>query len=635
MEIDQNVVTGLSKAVIASPLDAIVELVTNADDSYRRMEDRGERTTGEIDVFVRRQTGGRCLFLSVADKAEGMDWRALQRALRYGAPTSDHREHRTVRGLFGRGLKEAILALGRGQIITTKDSWQETVQLFRDPDRGYMLRRFEREQVEPSCHGTRVEIEVEVEEQRAKVGEWNTLREGVTGHYALRRVAGSDARRIVLALENVDAKGARSRRGGYRSDTVRYTRPAGTLVVDISRDIPGLGRVRIRVFEAEVELQLRDDATSQAGLEIQTEGVTLDLTRAGYENEPAFRYFYGEVDCPGLADLLWEQQASELIHPDRSGLNWSRQPLRELRGYLAEVLAPLVEGKRNELTAGRPPRVPRSLQTRLQELCRRLNQFARAELEVERGGEGPGPTPTDVTGLTIYPERGNADPGQPRGFTVYIPLEVAGMSPPPVEVELQDIYGDVRVDGSGQVHTLHLRAHGHHPTLLTGSFRVVGAADGHRATIVASFRDQPPAVAYFQVHAPRHLTRRPGQPSRSGGGMFSQILFERMPGATRATYRRREGSIVINTEFPGFDDIVGRRLERAGTEPARVLLSEIVTEAFCRQIASARVEQGLVTQPVSPAAMADRYMQEFDELRMKYICEIYRVLRASGEVESA
>jgi DNA topoisomerase VI subunit B len=106
-----RIIQQLSTSTIKDPVDAIVELVTNSDDSYRRLEEKGVKTDGYIGIVI---TGDRYINnIICVDHAEGMSERELlSKALVYAASSSGFDEKKHVRGLFGRGLKEAIFGLG-------------------------------------------------------------------------------------------------------------------------------------------------------------------------------------------------------------------------------------------------------------------------------------------------------------------------------------------------------------------------------------------------------------------------------------------------------------------------------------------------------------------------------------------
>jgi hypothetical protein len=50
LPIDLRIVEILSKATIKNLIDGIVELVTNSDDSYRRLEEKGIYRDGKISI---------------------------------------------------------------------------------------------------------------------------------------------------------------------------------------------------------------------------------------------------------------------------------------------------------------------------------------------------------------------------------------------------------------------------------------------------------------------------------------------------------------------------------------------------------------------------------------------------------
>lgn len=121
LPIDPQIVSQQAQSTIKSIVDAVVELLTNCDDSYRRMELAGLEPDGDVSIHIIREKGGVCPLFEMGDHAEGMDWPALERAITFAASASGFFEGRTVRGLFGRGLKEAIIGLGKGQIRTVRD----------------------------------------------------------------------------------------------------------------------------------------------------------------------------------------------------------------------------------------------------------------------------------------------------------------------------------------------------------------------------------------------------------------------------------------------------------------------------------------------------------------------------------
>ena len=93
-----------AEATIQNLIDAVVELVTNSDDSYIRLESEEKKHTGQIEIYVSREKGGRVKEFYIKDFAEGMSKEDLEKAIAYGEEISGFIEGKSVRGLLGRGL---------------------------------------------------------------------------------------------------------------------------------------------------------------------------------------------------------------------------------------------------------------------------------------------------------------------------------------------------------------------------------------------------------------------------------------------------------------------------------------------------------------------------------------------------
>ena len=85
LPVDQRVID-IDSRRFASVEKALVELITNCDDSYARLEKTGVQVTGHILIkYERHQAGAR---LVVADQAEGMSFEQVCSILTYGGAHS-------------------------------------------------------------------------------------------------------------------------------------------------------------------------------------------------------------------------------------------------------------------------------------------------------------------------------------------------------------------------------------------------------------------------------------------------------------------------------------------------------------------------------------------------------------------
>jgi HSP90 family molecular chaperone len=98
---------------------ALVEVITNCNDSYSRLEQAGWSVGGEIIIEVQRKHKNSVI--RIFDHAEGMTDSRMDKVVgTYGEATSGIKEDKHVRGMWGRGLKDSIFGLGHGYVRSFK-----------------------------------------------------------------------------------------------------------------------------------------------------------------------------------------------------------------------------------------------------------------------------------------------------------------------------------------------------------------------------------------------------------------------------------------------------------------------------------------------------------------------------------
>jgi len=609
LPIDPNIVAQLAQSTIKSVVEAAVELVTNSDDSYRRLEESGVEVDGTIDVHVIREKGGACRLLEVADRAEGMDSAALEKAVTFAAQSSGFFQGRSVRGLFGRGLKEAIIGLGSGEVHTVRNGRESAVKIFMEGGQPkYQILRKDRDALgQPP--GTRVIVEVL--DNKVQCPTFDVLHRQLSNHFALREIIQSPNRRVNLKL---DDSGRKRKRGAGELKQIRrlsFQAPAGTLVVSRAVDVPELGQVAVSIYESDEKLDFKPfDPGSVAGIVVKTEGAVVDSRLFGYENDEASHYFFGTVDCPEIARCVRSGDYG-ILDPNRSGLDWRHQRCRALDAAVKDILRPLVERKRKQLagSVGRPVRD--EYKRKLRDVCRLLNSLAQSELEdLPEWGSGG----TEVTTLIIRPETGYADPNMPRTFFVYLPAAVVNGTPV-VSIELVDQKGNVSVSQSSVV----LVQRGKRPDLWSGKFEVLGHSYGDEALIKAAF-DGLEDIAQFVV-------RSPGQSRRSSlagtaRGLFRDIQFDNTPEPIqRVSFT--DGIIKVYVRFPALSRYISASGEGIDSEKGSLMLAELVAEAFSREVSRRRLE---TVAPPIPGNEIDNYVSEVNQLLCKHLEAIHSAL---------
>jgi len=62
-----RVIKQQSAATIRDLIDVVVELLTNCNDSYCRLEDEGKYPSGKIELYVSREKGSKCKEFKIKD----------------------------------------------------------------------------------------------------------------------------------------------------------------------------------------------------------------------------------------------------------------------------------------------------------------------------------------------------------------------------------------------------------------------------------------------------------------------------------------------------------------------------------------------------------------------------------------
>lgn len=110
----------IKSAMQGSVIRALVELITNADDSYIRLGDSNKSHKGLIEILYKKD--GHCGLFAVRDFAEGMSIEGVRDSFKkYGAATSGMKKGQRVRGYFGQGAKDALAGMEDGKICTLRE----------------------------------------------------------------------------------------------------------------------------------------------------------------------------------------------------------------------------------------------------------------------------------------------------------------------------------------------------------------------------------------------------------------------------------------------------------------------------------------------------------------------------------
>ena len=629
--IHSRVILEQAKTTIQDLIDAAVELITNSDDSYKQLEQEKIKHSGEIMVYVKRARKGMCKEFWIRDFAEGMKKENLRKAIEYGAKTSAFHRGRSARGLFGRGLKEAILSLGEGEIFTSKDGILNIARLWWDEKREEALYRLinnlnspylkyvdedVKEFIKKGSNGTLIKIEVKNE--KMVIPEYDKFKFQLTNHYALRDINSSKNREIILVFDD------ERRKTKYKSKIEFVWSEGKSKVKDRILTVSSYSdQVRVNIWESPVPLSLqpiRYDPYAKAGILIKTEGAILDNQLFKYDYDPAAFYFWGEVICDGIAKRVRKGEKG-IIDPNRGGIKWRHDYCKCIKEEIEKFLEPLIQEKKQSLESGEKKPISRKTKEMLKDMSKLLDKLAKKEFKEWEGPEDP--SKLEVDSLIIIPAKANIEVNEPRTLSVYAPkklIEMAGIK----AIVMSDC-SDVKIICPGTKRLtmyleISLKPHPKDPNIYYNFFKIKGRELDKQAYISCKLGNQE-ASALVLIKQPTTRKRK------KKGGFISDIKPDNTLNPIQRTgYDESSGIIKIYIKFPGVVRYFPSGLDEIEKrEESRIMLAELIGETFCRTLARRKIiETGGI--PSSREAQIDAFNSEVNNMQRKYLDKIHEII---------
>jgi len=384
-----------------SVIRALVELITNADDSYIRLEDENKSNGGLIEIVYKKD--GYCGLFAVRDYAEGMSIDDVRESFKkYGAATSGMKRGKRVRGYFGQGAKDALAGMDEGIICTFKDDKFVECKLFIENGKP-MYEIYDsipttqklRNTHKISSNGTVAYFKADPEKV-GRVPQLNTVHEELANNYILRKIMTNLKRKIRL----VDENSGESRR-------LKYTMPEGKEILPddfiITFNPYGDFPIHISIWRSENELNQTGDNRDGGLLLTDEEGVVLGISLFRYDNEPLAARFFGEVRIGRFRELLEKEEP--VLSEERDGLV-SRHPFCQM---LIKEIEKRIETKVNEERLRKQredqSKIDREEATRYKKAFSILNEIAEVEAQavINLGEKLTDVIEDPPNGLCLYP----------------------------------------------------------------------------------------------------------------------------------------------------------------------------------------------------------------------------------------
>ena len=602
------------QAIRKDVLRALVEIITNSNDSYSRLDDSGGNASGEIIIDVWRKHKNSVI--RVRDFAEGMDDVRMDIVVgTYGEATSGLKEDLHVRGMWGRGLKDAIFGLGYGYVISIRNETlyrsslllKEGVPTFELDEPIPVTEELRDKYGVPEGNGTVIEIILSRED--VKMPRFENFRNYLQRHFELRTIMGSPSRLIILR----NITGADKVKEEY---VLSYKPPKGEKILDERFEIEGYpASAHLQLLRSNIQLSTRGEEGdyADAGLLVISGGTVIALTMLKFENDPYASFFYGSLRCDYLHDLLKNDEP--VLTATRDGINWSLPFARALKQAVEERIEPLVQIERVRAIQDEQLKLDKQLRKKLDKTVRELNVIASSELSERRTTSDGKPEPPP-SGLEFAPARIYVQTGQQVTLTLRAHLSEKIHNGATVFVVSDNPEVDVLTP------KIKVEASKDHPQIGIAHIQVEGKQVGNEATVTAYSGDQK-AQAVVQVRSRKETPD--DAPARKHHGLFTDIRFDdRMDPRQRVYLDRVNSTIVVATAAPSVKRYLDGQHRLDTSTQGQVLLAELITEAVCREIARQGVESGRFLAP--EGSEADAIQSHFIRLQNRYAHLIHDVI---------
>jgi len=495
---------------IRDVFDALVELITNSDDSYHRLFENGKRNEdgGPILIEICEQRKGRPSIVVVHDKAEGM---TLEEMIENFGAVGIRKSKSGDRGFMGRGAKDCT-ALGKMTIESIKDERYYKCELTTAPklipldDRRATLDIRKALGIEKG-NGTVITLEIEARKGMPGIPHVDTIVRDLPWHFALRDILSEHGSTKVLVrnLNNPRAKPVR----------IVYRQPEGDLVCEEIFGVPGYQNVtaKLKIWRhPEIFEDPPDKSFRRSGIIIKGKRAIHEcsLLYQGFEKDQFALKYFGRLECDYIDILLdeydarlsrGERQEPEnpilLIDPNRrSGLIREHPFTKSLFQIPSDRLKTLIEKDKKEARSERIEIGSKEIHDKLSALAKAAGKFLTEQVQdLEEVSIGDDVDENDFIkrGLLIFPTYLRVGIGEVRHLTFYVNRNLFDK-----EGQEVDVYCD---DDAICIldQKFRLRPHPKKSDRLIGTFRIRGEKIKDSVYIEAKCSNLPQVGALIQI----------------------------------------------------------------------------------------------------------------------------------------
>jgi len=371
------------KGVRGELIKRLAELIKNADDAYDRLELKGEKTSGLIEVaydMIRSGQGYSPKGFLVRDFGSGMSREKATQAYygdNYGSDTSDE----TRNGAIGVGGKDCfygmencyiltvhegtltvieIVTMGSGQLgsrILTDDETKPVLEFANK-----LLRKGKLEDILLNKNQTLTMFQLPDAVSGARP---DKLAEQIRQYYTLRWILESDIRKVKL----VDLTNS-------KTVILKHNPLQGELLFEKKYEIAFNQKpyeIEIQFFKNDGELLNGHSREQGYGILIQSgRGAILDNQMYGFETDPGASKIFGKIIFNDWKQL-YRESGGEILTDNREGLDYQHPVNTTLRAHILNNLKPIIDSERAKQSEN--PKLDQKLDTHIKKAFDMMNKL--------------------------------------------------------------------------------------------------------------------------------------------------------------------------------------------------------------------------------------------------------------------
>lgn len=415
-------------ASIRDAFDALVELITNADDSYHRLftKQKIKKDGGRILIEVLQKRGTKQSLIIVRDRAEGMTLSDMETKL---SDVGTKRSEDGDRGFMARGAKDCT-ALGNVVYESIVDDKYFKAEITQDAqfvpliDKQSVDKKKREELHIERGNGTVVTIKMSKEHRLPKQ---HTIMKNLPLHYSLRDILDENGTSEIL-IRNYGKK--------EKTTKIVYRYPEGELVYNKKHNIPSYNNAEfsLKIWKSHIALDDSSEKFRRSGLLIKSTRAVHEcsLLHPSFEKDEYAKHYFGRIECPYIDKLLKEYDEKEvnidnpslLIDPSRqNGIIRSHPFSKALLDIPTKILKTLIDKDRSASEDNKKNISNKETEAKLKELAKAASKFFKQQIEDFEEISSDDEIDDEMfakKGVLIYPTYANIILNKVRTFGLYV-----------------------------------------------------------------------------------------------------------------------------------------------------------------------------------------------------------------------